>query len=179
MLTLTKPLLALTANDLMTRTVTLIPREMSLQGAARMLRNADVSGAPVVDTEGRCIGIISAGDFLVRATGGDWPDRRLYGNPGCAHSAWQMLDIESIHDGEVARFMTVDPVTVPPNTPIGDLARFMVDAHIHRLVVVDDENRPQGIVSSTDILAAVARAAARPKPAPERKSAEFTINKPR
>jgi len=35
----------------------------------------------------------------------------------------------------------------------------MVDAHIHRVLVVVDQNRPQGIVTSTDILAAVARTA--------------------
>jgi predicted transcriptional regulator len=35
----------------------------------------------------------------------------------------------------------------------------MMDAHIHRVIVVDSENRPIGVVSSTDILAAVARAA--------------------
>jgi predicted transcriptional regulator len=37
----------------------------------------------------------------------------------------------------------------------------MVDAHIHRVLVVDDQNRPCGIVTSTDVLAAVARAAQR------------------
>jgi hypothetical protein len=50
----------------------------------------------------------------------------------------------------------------PPQTPIGELARLMLDAHIHRIMVRDENNRPIGIVSSTDILAAVARAAASP-----------------
>jgi CBS domain-containing protein len=31
----------------------------------------------------------------------------------------------------------------------------MLDAHIHRVVVVDKERRPLGVVSSTDVLAAV------------------------
>jgi CBS domain-containing protein len=35
----------------------------------------------------------------------------------------------------------------------------MVDAHIHRVLVVVDQSRPWGIVTSTDILAAVGRAA--------------------
>ena len=39
---------------------------------------------------------------------------------------------------------------------IMDLARSMLDAHIHRIIVVDNNCRPIGIVSSTDILAAVA-----------------------
>jgi predicted transcriptional regulator len=38
---------------------------------------------------------------------------------------------------------------------MSDLARMMLDAHIHRVIVVDEQNRPVGVVSSTDILAAV------------------------
>ena len=53
--------------------------------------------------------------------------------------------------------MTAQPVTVGPTALIGELAQKMVDAHIHRVVVVVDESRPQGIVTSTDVLAAVAR----------------------
>jgi CBS domain-containing protein len=60
--------------------------------------------------------------------------------------------------GYVGRYMTQDPVTVSPGTHISDLARMMTDAHIHRVIVVDGQNRPVGIVSSTDILAAVAYA---------------------
>lgn len=46
--------------------------------------------------------------------------------------------------------------TKQASTPIRELARQMIDAHIHRIIVVDDENRPLGIVSSTDLLAALA-----------------------
>jgi CBS domain-containing protein len=54
--------------------------------------------------------------------------------------------------------MTKDPVLVGPGTPIGELAGIMMDAHIHRIIVVDMVTlRPLGIVSSMDILAAVAR----------------------
>ena len=81
MTTFTKPLLALIADDLMTDSVTLIPREMSIQAAAHLLHQAKVSGAPVVDDVGRCVGVLSAGDFLVLAAGDDWPDRRFRGNP--------------------------------------------------------------------------------------------------
>src|SRR5262249_9926947 len=112
-------------------------------------------------------GVLSAGDFLIRATGDDWPDRRLRGSVGCAHSAWEILDSPTLHDDEVSRVMTTDPVTVTPESPVGEIARLMVDAHIRRVVVVDDASRPQGIVSSTDILAAVARAAHRPGRAAE------------
>jgi CBS-domain-containing membrane protein len=59
--------------------------------------------------------------------------------------------------------MTADPVTATPETPVGALARRMLDAHVHRLIIVDTAGRPVGIVSSTDVLAAVAREAAGPQ----------------
>jgi CBS domain-containing protein len=45
----------------------------------------------------------------------------------------------------------------------------MVDAHIHRVLVVLDGDRPCGIITSTDILAAIAQEAKRPAPAAPKK----------
>ena len=54
--------------------------------------------------------------------------------------------------------MTRDPIMVGPSATIGDLARKMIGVHIHRVVVVDGSRKPIGIVSSTDVLAALAKA---------------------
>lgn len=157
MVTLTQPFSTLTANELMSRDVVMIPQQMSLRAAARLLSQHQISGAPVVDAEGRCVGVVSATDFVhwaekEEATGQAHPCPTLF------TSSWQMMETEDIPTNEVANYMTLDPVTVSPSTPIGKLAQLMLDAHIHRVVVVDQQCRPIGIVSSTDILAAVARA---------------------
>lgn len=157
MLVTTKPFLALTAADLMTPEVVMIPKEMSLRAAAHMLAQNQITGAPVVDALGRCVGVISATDFMRWAE----MDKPTTPEPRAAFdccSEWQVMDLEEIPTDEVARYMTHDPVTVAPVTPIGQLARRMLDAHIHRVVVVDRQNQPVGVVSSTDILAAVAYA---------------------
>jgi predicted transcriptional regulator len=72
---------------------------------------------------------------------------------------WQVAEVDALPTEAVGRFMTRDVVTVSRFTPIRELARRMVDAHIHRIVVTDDDNTPVGIVTSTDILGAVARSA--------------------
>jgi CBS domain-containing protein len=69
--------------------------------------------------------------------------------------------------------MTPDPVTVTPATPVGRIAQMMVDAHIHRLVVIDKNQNPVGIVSATDILGALARFHQEPWPGPEKSQAEL------
>lgn len=154
----TKPLLTLTAADLMSGPVITIPKEMSLQGAAHMLTRFSISGAPVVDNEGRCVGVLSTRDFLSWAEKGEHANERNRGGVADAHTAWQVLDVQTLPKDEVARYMTADPVTVSPALGITDVARIMTDAHIHRVIVVDGRDRPVGLVSSTDILAAVAYA---------------------
>jgi CBS-domain-containing membrane protein len=70
----------------------------------------------------------------------------------------ELISVDDSPDDEIERYMTAEPVTVAPQTPLGEVAQRMVDAHIHRLLVVD-EQRPVGIVTSTDIMAAVVRKA--------------------
>jgi len=68
----------------------------------------------------------------------------------------QVVNTEKPPIGRVRRHMTPDPITVEEDTPIESAAQRMVEAGIHRLIVVDEGGRPVGIVSSTDILAVVA-----------------------
>ncbi len=156
MRTTAERLTSLTAADLMSRDVLTIPRAMSLRAAAHLLAQLRVSGAPVVDERGACVGVISATDFLRRADG-----QRKDGLPAprsdCVCADWQMVEIDTLPAEAVCSHMTADPVMVPPHMPIRQLARAMVDAHIHRVIVTDARERPIGVVSSTDVLAAVAR----------------------
>ena len=206
MRTTTKPFLTLTASDLMTREVVQLPQEMSLRGAARIFMRDRISGAPVVDGQGKCVGVLSAIDFLrlvekqdevnastsssmpiscsfqakQRSPGGkeittctlplgacavqvkeidsDGKETVICSQPHCVLADWQTVEMEKLPTDQVRHYMTADPVTVPPSTSITTLARLMIDAHIHRVIVVDGGRRPIGIVSSTDILAAVADA---------------------
>jgi CBS domain-containing protein len=151
MQTTTKPLLALTAADLMTTPVMTIPQETSLREAARLLSRSGISGAPVVDPQGRCLGVLSSHDFVTWA-GAEGEGVRFIAPWG------EMIDVEDVPDREIRTYMTAQPVTAAPTTPVGELAQIMVDAHIHRVLVVE-QNRPKGIVTSTDVLAALAQAA--------------------
>jgi CBS domain-containing protein len=158
MRTATQSFLSLIAADVMSTRLVTVPEEMSLQGAARLLSRSNVSGAPVVDVEGHCVGVLSANDFVSWAEKGERSAKHVAEPCACAYSAWQVMDAEILPKDAVSRYMTADPVMVAPATPIDQVARMMVDAHIHRVIVADTERRPMGIVSSTDILAAVAYA---------------------
>jgi predicted transcriptional regulator len=150
----TLPLGSLSAGRLMSKDLLIIPRDMSLKTAARMLIEKGVSGAPVVDDSRRCIGVISTTDFM-RAIEAN---HRPFANTEGFCFPWQMEEhVDKLPTAEVGEYMTTDPVLIPDDTRIAEMARQMVDAHIHRLIVVDDNRHPIGIVTSMDLLAAIAR----------------------
>ncbi len=151
-----RPFVILTAADVMSQDVVAIPQHLSLRAAAHMLANAHVTGAPVIDDRGVCVGVLSSTDFVRWAEKEHHPLVQPRGE--CVCSEWQVVEVEDLPVDEVAGYMTRDPVTVTPSTSITELARMMLDAHIHRVVVVDHRGRPVGIVSSTDVPAAVAYA---------------------
>src|SRR5947209_1193465 len=122
MQTLCKSLLTLTAAEIMTRDPIVLPRQMSLRAAARLLSQNRITGAPVVDDRGACIGVLSATDFVHWAEGKSAPPLPENG-PGCACSDWQMVEPEKLPLDEVAACMTPDPVTASESTPITALAR--------------------------------------------------------
>ncbi|MGH6991436.1 MAG: CBS domain-containing protein [Stellaceae bacterium] len=153
-----------TAEGLMSRKVIALPRDMLLSDAIRVLAQARIGGAPVVDAQGRCIGVFSTVDLLRRMQPGNRAARLPSPVPDCVCSDWKIIDDddwESFPEDSVSQYMTPDPIVAAPATPVGELAKMMADAHIHRLIVADADCRPIGIVSSTDLLAAVARAARR------------------
>jgi CBS-domain-containing membrane protein len=149
-----KPLEALTAWELMSREVIQVPRWMTLRNAARLLLQSQISGAPVVDEGGRCVGVLSALDFVRWAEKG--PDRGPAAPTMSPFSEWQVEDLEEVPEEAVSLHMTPDPVMMATGATVGELARAMLDAHIHRVIIVNADRRPVGIVTSTDILAAVA-----------------------
>src|SRR5262249_35842315 len=134
------------------------PQEMSLRAAARLLAQGRVTGAPVIDGQGRLVGVLSATDFVHWVENDEFAPIQRRVHAECMCSDWQVADAGLLPADQVSVHMTRDVVTVPPTAGIEDLARRMLDAHIHRLIVVDAENRPVGIISTTDMLAAVAYA---------------------
>jgi CBS-domain-containing membrane protein len=196
-----KPFAALTAGDLMSRDLVLVRRDMILREAATLLERAQVSGAPVVDAAGRCVGLVSSADFLrwaaqehptfpsdlprtcsyqhvFRAADGSLEVRCTLPPGTCAvqrpgdlsggpepvctmpHAVladWQVVQSAELPPAAVGDCMTKDFTTATPDVRIGVLAQRMLAAGVHCLVVVDAQQRPVGLVSTTDVLAALVR----------------------
>ena len=109
-----------------------------LAEAAELMDRHVVSGLPVVDHAGCLLGVISQAD-LVRARSTEY----LWAN-------WTGLSVRHL--------MTKPALTVRRSTTLRAAAREMERNHIHRLVVVadDDPTLPIGIISMTDVVHAIA-----------------------
>lgn len=148
-----KTLFELTAENLMSSDVVCIPATTSLRAAARLLVEAGVSGAPVVDEEGRCLGVLSKTD-LARFLASRNPAPPREGEEFTAD--WQMGDVDALPGDEVSRYLTRGALSAGMRTPISELAALMSDARVHRVLITDPRGKVLGIVSSLDVLRAVA-----------------------
>jgi CBS domain-containing protein len=69
---------------------------------------------------------------------------------------WQMVETEALPTEDVRHHMTAGPLTVEPDAPIREIARRMLDAGVRRVIVTDSAGGPLGVVSVTDLVAALA-----------------------
>ena len=151
-----------TARDLMKEVRAVIPHGMSVGDAAVVLASADVEAAPVVDSAGRCVGLFRAGDFRRWATGP--------GVPGDVVSDWQLVPAPRVPD-EVRFHMTRRYGVATPGAGVAELMHRLRAVPDPFLVVLDRQQRPQGLVFAIDLLraeSAARRAAREPAASPGR-----------
>jgi CBS domain-containing protein len=129
----------ITVGDLMANHPIVIRADASLTDAADLLDEYDISGLPVVAEAGDVIGVISETD-LVRARATEW----LWANSTGL---------------QVRHLMSSPPLTIHRSAPLAAAAIQMERDHVHRLVVVadDDPFLPIGVISTSDLVRALAR----------------------
>jgi CBS domain-containing protein len=128
-----------TVAELMQRSVKTVRSDASIAELVVSLADAHVSGLPVVDGSGRVIGVVSTTDVLTAEAEVEGPGARR----------------ELLEDTEVLEIMTPHPLRVAPSEDVREAARQMLYADVHRLLVIEDE-RVIGVISTTDIVRAVA-----------------------
>lgn len=146
----------LTVADVMRRAAVVLPKGMSVAAATRLLSAHKIRVAPVTDISGRCVGVLSVMNILQWAGDGDRADGEEADSVWCE---WQVVDFKEVRRDEVRRHMTRDPLLVAPDM---DVAAIVGTLSRRPVVVVDQERRPLGVVSSNGVLAALTSDALRP-----------------
>ncbi|HSN73382.1 MAG TPA: CBS domain-containing protein [Steroidobacteraceae bacterium] len=121
------------ARDYMVRDIVTFFPDTDVMDAISVLVEHAISGAPVVDTHGNLVGILSEKDCLKVAL-----EAGYYGERA----------------GPVGNYMTPKVETIQADTPIADVARRFADSNRRRLPVMDG-TRLVGQISRRDVLRAI------------------------
>lgn len=134
------------AKDVMTANVVTVSPDHSVRHAAQIMLDHRISGMPVIDDDGRLVGIVSEGDFLRRSE---------LGIP--ALSLGEAHGYVKGHSWKVADLMTSHPVAAEEETRVERIAALMREQGIKRVPVMRGQ-RLVGIVSRADLLRALVAA---------------------
>ena len=144
-------LYSLKVSDVMTRSIVELSASQGMYEAAAVFATHGVSSAPVVDEQGRCVGILSAADFLRRNCGGDSQD--IESHVLTQKNSESPLQLVSTGDF-VGAYMTDAVQSVEPGQPLLNAARIMCVGHLHHLPVIE-VHRLVGLISTMDVIAAM------------------------
>ncbi|MFC6136815.1 CBS domain-containing protein [Streptomyces virginiae] len=126
----------------MTHTAVAIGREASYKEIVELMDQWKVSAVPVLEGEGRVVGVVSEADLLpkeeFRRDDPVLPDQ---------------LEEASKAGGVLAEELMSSPaVTVHPDATLAEAARIMARKHVKRLPVVNGVGMLEGVVSRSDLL---------------------------
>jgi CBS domain-containing protein len=136
--------------DVMSTHVIAVRENASFKEIATRLREHRVSAFPVIDREGRVIGVVSEADLL--------PKEALEGDvPSVLHSLGHRREESKITATTAADLMTKPAVTIGPDEPVAHAARLMYSHRVKRLPVTGDDGTLIGIVTRSDVLSVYSR----------------------
>ena len=126
---------------------------------ARLMINLRISGVPVMDRDGRLVGIVTEGDLLRRVETGTERHRPRWSEPFSSSSRLAAAYIKS-HAKRVADIMTREVFSVEELATLGEIADLLETKHIKRVPVVHD-GKIVGIISRADLLKVLASGGAK------------------
>lgn len=147
-----------TAKEIMTKEVLTVTTDVTIEGLARILTKHDISGAPVVDEEGKLIGIVTESDLIKMEQRLHIPtvinifDAVIY----LGSSKKFEEDIKRMAATTVGDIFRKDAVTITESATIEEIATIMTEKNIHHLPVIK-KGKLVGIVGKKDIVKAIAK----------------------
>ena len=133
--------------DVMTTEVVAVEAWTPFKEIVARLAEHRISAVPVLDADGRVLGVVTEADLLLKQ---EHPDPEV--DVPRAWSRRRRLERKKAAAVVAGKLMTTPAVTVPPTATVTEAARRMHTARVKRLPVVDETGQLLGIVSRADLL---------------------------
>lgn len=139
--------------DIMRKDVVTVPPFMTLKELALLFNDRRITGAPVVDAQGKVLGVVSQSD-LVRADRESAPGEVASYHKQTDESAGSAgFHFEDPDLSRVEQIMTPGGLSLEESASAEEAARLMLGHHVHRILITR-AGRLCGIVTSMDMLRA-------------------------
>jgi CBS domain-containing protein len=142
------------ARDVMVSPVITVKPSSSVKEVAKIFVENRISAVPVVNDDGRIVGIVSESDLLHRAEAGT-ERRRSWWLNALTEDATLAAEFVKAHSRIVGDVMTRNVVTATPETPLHEIAALLEKKMINRVPIVANGDLV-GIVSRANLIAAIA-----------------------
>lgn len=143
----------LTAKDIMTKEVITVPLKMPVKELADLLWKKRISGAPVVDDEGKLVSVVTESDLIDQTKKVHVPkmisilDSVLF----LEKPSRMEEDIKKMTGATVRDIKAKELITVNEDTPLDEIATIMAEKKVHTLPVVSDSGLV-GVIGKSDII---------------------------
>ena len=141
------------ARDIMTTDPITVPPETPIEAVAALMAERNISGLPVLDADGRLVGLVTDGDLMRRLSAKEDKPASFFAALLGAN-ADQAMAYARAHGRRVRDVMSTDLATVPEDATVEEVAHILETKRIRRVPVVRD-GRLVGVVSRADLLRAV------------------------
>jgi CBS domain-containing protein len=147
-----------TVGDVMSRNPITVNPDTPLTDVIRTLAERRISGLPVIDADGKLVGVISETDLMWQESGVTPPayimllDSVIY----LENPARYERDLHKALGQTVGEVMTRNPTTITSDQPLQEAARLMHEGGVHRLPVLDSAQHVVGVLTRGDIVRAMA-----------------------
>ncbi len=141
-----------TAKDIMTEEVITIDPETSVEEAAELMSQYNVSGLPVLEN-GKLVGIVTEKDLIIKDKKLHFPDYiNLIGGIIYLESYKKFQEeFKKYIAVKVNDLMTKHVETINPDTPVSEIAELMSKEEVNRMPVLDGDELV-GIVTRGDLI---------------------------
>jgi CBS domain-containing membrane protein len=135
--------------EIMTKDVAAVFGDTPLKDVASIMAASNVSGVPVIDVDGKVIGVVSEKDLL-SVMGGGSAKTFMEVMAQClkGRSCLAIPVIEKV----AVDIMSAPALTVREDTPVVEVAELLTQKGVNRVPVVDANGRMVGIVSRGDVV---------------------------